>query len=92
MGPRLLPGLHPCLEAAHRWEGCSQKATVTVTELCSLKQLGVVAWAILQPLGGHLELVQDWNLHLVGRPCQEYIVRQAWEGRSFLGQWLSLPR
>lgn len=33
--------------------------SVTVTELCSFKQLGVVDWAILQPPRGHLELVQS---------------------------------
>jgi hypothetical protein len=46
----------------------------------SLKQLGVVDWAILQPLRGHLELVQSWNFHLVGRPCQEYSQGEAWKG------------
>lgn len=59
--------------------------SVTVSELCSLWQLGVVDWAILQPLRGHLELVQSWNFHLVSRHCQEYSQGEAWKGEIFPG-------
>lgn len=46
--------------------------SVTVAEFRSLKQLGVVDWAILQPFRGHLDLVQNWNSYFIGRPCEEY--------------------
>lgn len=69
-------------KAAHRWKAAPRGAVI-VTEFCSLKQLGMVDWAILQPLRGHLELVQSWNFHLVVRPCQEYNQCEAWKGEIF---------
>lgn len=78
----MVPDSTPRWKVAHRREGCSQKTIVT--ELHSLKQLGVVAWAILQPLRGHLELVQDWNFHLVVRSCPE-LSQAGLEGEIFPG-------